>query len=680
MLRPYEPSLPLWWPVTRTNSLIVGVDTGGTYTDAVLLDAMSMEVLSSAKALTTRGDLSVGVSNALDLISEGLDPAAVALVSVSTTLATNAVVEGHGSPVLVVLVGFDAAMLERSGIQSAFNDVIIEQVDGGHDHHGNEQVPLDLDALRHILLARESKVRAVAVAAPFAVRNPTHELQVRDLVTETTKLPVTISSELSESLDAPRRALTAVLNARLLSKIADLVSAVGRSVEALGITAPVTIAKGDGSLAVADAVARRPIETILSGPAASMIGAGVLSNRTDFLLSDIGGTTTDVGQSIDGRPLLAPQGAMVGGWRTMVRAIDVRTTGLGGDSSVTTDGDRVVVGPRRSVPISLLGVDHPSVTTRLRAELADPESRELAALFVLRPIGATDTRLEFTSVEQRVFDRIGTEPISIAQATSGTVERRVLDGLAERGMVQLAGFTPSDAAHVLGIQENWSMEAATAAAEVMAWYTGLAVEDFCQRVWSETVRRSALAVLEVAVGDGLAAPTSDPVISAAVDGRGTLGRTRISIAPTDPVVAVGGPAGVYYPEVAARLSAELILPEQFAVANAVGAAAGYLAAHSTTEVHTDGPGLFRVVTHHGVETATDASDALATAHQRAEEIARAELAALATGLPAIGDTHIRTEVERHDAPDSVADEGLYFARVFTEVRARPFAVDATMST
>ncbi|MBT8240308.1 MAG: hypothetical protein KJN63_03695 [Acidimicrobiia bacterium] len=140
--------------MTRTNSLIVGVDTGGTYTDAVLLDAMSMEVLSSAKALTTRGDLSVGVSNALDLISEGLDPAAVALVSVSTTLATNAVVEGHGSPVLVVLVGFDAAMLERSGIQSAFNDVIIEQVDGGHDHHGNEQVPLDLDALRHILLAR----------------------------------------------------------------------------------------------------------------------------------------------------------------------------------------------------------------------------------------------------------------------------------------------------------------------------------------------------------------------------------------------------------------------------------------------------------------------------------------------------------------------------------------------
>jgi N-methylhydantoinase A/oxoprolinase/acetone carboxylase beta subunit len=570
-------------------------------------------------------------------------------------------------------------MLERSGIQSAFNDVIIEQVDGGHDHHGNEQVPLDLEALEHVLLARRSKVRAVAVAAPFAVRNPAHEQQVRDLVTSTTDLPVTISSELSESLDAPRRALTAVLNARLLSRIADLVSAVGRSLAELDITAPVTIAKGDGSLAVAEAVAQRPIETILSSPAASMIGAGVLSGRTDFLLSDIGGTTTDVGQSLEGRPRLAPHGAMVGGWRTMVRAIDVRTTGLGGDSEVTSELDQVAVGPRRAVPLALLGVEHASVVERLRAERSDPGPRELAARFVLRPLGAPDPAMDFSTIEQRVLDRVGTDPVPVADATTGSVERKALHGLAERGIVQLAGFTPSDAAHVLGLQDNWSSKTALAAAEVMAWYTGLAVEQFCERVWSETVRRSALAVLEVAVGDSFLGAGADPVISAAVDGLGQLGRTQVAISPSDPVVAVGGPAGVYYREVARRLSAELILPEQFAVANAVGAAAGFLAAHGTTEVHSDGPGMFRVVTHDGVETATDATSALALAHERAEEIARSELDLLARGLPAVGEVGLRTEVERHDAPESVADEGLYFARVFTEARARPFVLDATVT-
>ena len=112
-------------PSPGSSPQLLGVDTGGTYTDAVLLDAATREVRASAKALTTRGDLSIGVSNALAAISADLDPGAVDLVSISTTLATNAVVEGHGSPVLAILVGFDDAMVERSGIGSAFGDVII---------------------------------------------------------------------------------------------------------------------------------------------------------------------------------------------------------------------------------------------------------------------------------------------------------------------------------------------------------------------------------------------------------------------------------------------------------------------------------------------------------------------------------------------------------------------------
>jgi N-methylhydantoinase A/oxoprolinase/acetone carboxylase beta subunit len=130
---------------------------------------------------------------------------------------------------------------------------------------------------------------------------------------------VTISSELSSELDAPRRALTAALNARLISRIAILIEAVESAMKELGLHCPLMIVKGDGTLALAEAVARRPIETVLSGPAASLVGGRWLSGLDSFILSDMGGTTTDLGIVINGRPKVTEQGAEVGGWRTMVR-------------------------------------------------------------------------------------------------------------------------------------------------------------------------------------------------------------------------------------------------------------------------------------------------------------------------------------------------------------------------
>ena len=246
--------------------VLLGVDTGGTYTDAVLLDASDQTVIASAKALTTHDDLAIGVSNALRSITDDLVSKHVAFVSISTTLATNAVVEGKGSAILVLLVGFDDAMIGRTGIGAAFPDAVVVNVHGGHDHYGTELSALDLDAVRAALDQHAQDVTAVAVASTFAVRNPAHERTIRDVILAETELPVTISSALSESLDAPRRALTTALNARLLARISDLIGAVEYSTRALGIDAPILIAKGDGSLAAAEAVSRRPIETVLSGP------------------------------------------------------------------------------------------------------------------------------------------------------------------------------------------------------------------------------------------------------------------------------------------------------------------------------------------------------------------------------------------------------------------------------
>ena len=202
--------------------------------------------------------------------------------------------------------------------------------------------------------------------------------------------PVTLSTELSSSLDAPRRALTAALNARLISRVSNLIEAVQRAMAQLQIGCPLMIVKGDGTLALAESVVTRPIETVLSGPAASLVGAHWLSGLDSFIMSDMGGTTTDLGVLINGRPRVAPDGAELGGWRTMVRAIDVRTIGLGGDSEVLLGPQgKLSVSPQRIMPVALLGQRFPEVLAMLEADLADVDGgNSMQGRFALLPFGA----------------------------------------------------------------------------------------------------------------------------------------------------------------------------------------------------------------------------------------------------------------------------------------------------
>src|SRR5205823_10280174 len=148
-------------------SIFIGIDTGGTYTDAAVIVADRHQVVASAKAITTKGDLAIGVSAAITAaiaqLPETISVGDVALVSVSTTLATNAVVEGHGSAVGVILIGFDQGMAERAGIAKSFPGIPIAIIGGGHDHNGDELSPLDVPALERALARTSELVDAYAV-------------------------------------------------------------------------------------------------------------------------------------------------------------------------------------------------------------------------------------------------------------------------------------------------------------------------------------------------------------------------------------------------------------------------------------------------------------------------------------------------------------------------------------
>jgi N-methylhydantoinase A/oxoprolinase/acetone carboxylase beta subunit len=657
-------------------SFLAGIDTGGTYTDAVLVDAATGRVAAAAKALTTRGNLSLGVIEALERVIAvaGADAAAnVRLVAISTTLATNAVVEGHGSPIAILLAGFDAEMVARSKLVETFPQLPVEVITGGHDHNGDELAPLDEHAVEAVVRRHRDAVAAFAVASRFAVRNAAHEHRVRAIIErEAPGKPVTLSTELSSDLDAPRRALTAALNARLLSRIADLIASVDLARKRLGIDAPLMITRGDGSLARAETVALRPIETILSGPAASLIGAAKLTGLADFILSDIGGTTTDLAILKDGRPTITAKGAEVGGWRTMVNAIDVKTIGLGGDSAVSlTPAGRIVIGPERAVPLSLIASRFPNVIPDLTAELDETEGVSQHGRFVMLPLGSEGKAAPAAALsdrERQIMERIGVEPKPYGRLAISTSAARVLAGLARKGLVQIACFTPSDAAHVLGLQANWNREAALLGARLLYRAQAMRAPDLAgaeaisREVWRETVRLSGHAVLAAALDQPVARTGKpDPLLDAIADGRGRIGLVKLSAVPQTPVVAVGGPAKVFYDEVAKRLACEVVYPGHFDVANAVGAATGAVVGRAVAEVSGDGSGLFLVYTGGSVARFTSGASALAHAEETVR--AQAQAQAKAMGAGAI-DVAVKRDVTM--LPDSVNDDGVSHARVEAE--------------
>jgi N-methylhydantoinase A/oxoprolinase/acetone carboxylase beta subunit len=657
-------------------SYFIGVDTGGTYTDAVIIAVERHQVIAAAKAITTKGDLAVGVNEAITAAMAQLPEEAssrrISLVSVSTTLATNAVVEGHGSSVGVILAGFDQQMAARTGIAEAFPGIAVECIVGGHDHNGEEIAPLDVAGLERALARGSEQVDAYAVAAAFAVRNPAHEERARDIIAARTGKPVTISTELSSALDAPRRALTAVLNARLISRISLLIGAVEKTMRNLGISCPLMIVKGDGTMGLARRIALRPIETVLSGPAASLVGARWLSGRDDFIMCDMGGTTTDLGILAGGRPRISQQGADIGGWRTMVKAIDAKTIGLGGDSEVAFGIDsRLTIGPGRIVPVSLVAARYPELSAMLDGDLAETEGGSLLGKFVLRPFGGASpaATARLSPREAEVLAEVTERPRPIRKVALPAGAQRAIQSLKRKGLVQLCGFTPSDAAHVLGFQDNWSRDAAEKAARLLVRFRDMKtpgperLSQFCREVWGEVVRLTGRAILEAAFGGPIGGET---LVEAVCVGEGNVGLARVQISPTVPVVAVGAPVKIYYQEVGRRLGAEIIFPPFYEVANAIGAATSLVARAVTMTVEGDGSGLFRVHGPTGTRSFASAGAAIAEAEAAALALARQSVRE-AGGT----DPEIEVSIKRHLLPDTVNDDGLLSATVTAEAVGRP---------
>lgn len=558
-------------------SFSLGIDTGGTYTDGVIVDIATRKIVSKAKALTTKEDLSVGIDCCLRALDIQNYPD-IKLVAVSTTLATNAIVEGQGSPTGLIYMGAEPDEDIPAEIKS--------RVAGRFDIMGNLVDDIDKEEIKEVVEKMRGQVDAVAISGYASVRNPKHEQAIMDIVKKQLNIPVICAHQLTTSLGFTQRTITAVLNGRLISIIDDLIESIREVTSGLGINAPIMIVKGDGTLMTESMAKAKPIETILSGPAASVIGALALTDKKNGIVLDMGGTTSDFAELEDGRVRIRKEGAKVGGWFTRVKAVEISTFGLGGDSLIALDRKgNITIGPRKVWPLCILGAKNPGLIYEMKNFRRAGEfklfSEHEADCYIYQ--GSQREHI-LTEEESIMVNSLKERPHSISYL-AGLIRKDPetvdIDRLVDLGVVARAGFTPTDALHVLGRYNKWDRNIAVRGAEIISDRIGMSVNAFIRQVESMIYDKIAITSLQSIMDfeDGKLNVEDSPEAMKLINssfGRGGKSVINANISLNKPIVAIGAPAEAWIVPAAEKLKTEILVPEHADVANAYGAAIGQI--------------------------------------------------------------------------------------------------------
>jgi N-methylhydantoinase A/oxoprolinase/acetone carboxylase beta subunit len=566
---------------------VIGIDTGGTFTDGVLLHYESRKVVSAAKSLTTREDLKLGVIKVLKKLNIKEDYR-IKLVGISSTLATNSVAEGKARKVGLLLIGYDRELVEDYGLTEKLSAKNISYIDGGHNAQGVEAAPLDKEGIRKWIKSVESDVDALVLSSYFSPLNPQHELEAFDIVREESSLPVVMGHQLSTKLNSIKRAATASINASLVAVMQDFIQAVQNSLYELGIEAPLMIVRGDGTMMPYTEAVQKPVETVLSGPAASAIGGRFLARNGSGLVVDMGSTTTDMALVKDSRVVVSEEGAKVGDTDTAVEAAKIRTISIGCDSRISYNKKKeILIGPGRVRPLSQIAYHHPNVASEIHSlkntTLTRKNLYDIEYWYLHKPLD--EHTLENLNDKQRKVIELIQKPHRLSDLLSKAgvfhPSHLYLDGLIQQGKIECAALTPSDLLHVEGGMNMWSTETAFTATDYYCQVYGTNRKEFVEEVFNkivDTIVEEIIIFLACQNIDQSRMPDT-------IDGQ--WGRWMLQeILHSDsnflsidagsrfPVIGTGAPARHFLKRAAKSVHAKFVLPQFSDVANAVGAVSG----------------------------------------------------------------------------------------------------------
>lgn len=602
----------------------LGIDAGGTYTDAVIYDFSQNAVLAKAKALTTKWLYSQGIMEAVSSLPQiYLDQ--IDLVSVSTTLVTNAVVESDRRPVGLILM--PNGTQPPADLSHQPQAVVKGRTTIGGDITENIDADEIISVIRKMI--SHFHVEAFAVSGYGGSINPALELQVKEIIRRQTDLEVCCGHELSGSLNFSVRAVTAVLNAGVLPIMESFLKEMEVSISNAGIEAPILVVRGDGAV-MSESYAREfPVQTALSGPAASMAGAMFLTGLKEAAVVDVGGTTSDIGFIEDGRVAVCDDGARIGDWDTHIQAVEMLTTGLGGDSEIVFERLDWILGPRRITPVSWLGsvAGYTDLLSRGMASaaerLADWSESTVQLQYLYRTGKQPD--FEMTSRERAVYEDLEHGPLMIWQIRErlGTGSWRMIKtGRLESGYVlQRAGLTPTDLYHAGGDLSMWNSDTAITYLNLIAGTAGISADNLQKRIRDMISLKMGSSLLLKIFGDGIGA-------GSAIDDILNHGNDKMDIIPKFkvPVIGLGAPASLMMRDIMDHLGGQLTLCEHGDVANAIGAITSKVHVSRKASIAATSSGGFRI---HGIDGEDSHYESLDEAEKRCIEALAAMLRILA---------------------------------------------------
>ena len=544
----------------------LGVDTGGTFTDAVIVDLDDMTVIAKKKSPTTHHDLSIGLYNSVDAVlsSTDIDPSEIVSVSISTTLATNSVLEGRGGKVGLILIGWDPMEPVHFGED---RQVFVK---GGYDVRGRAKASMSLEEVTNAINDIAKDVDAIAISGLFANLNASQERKVKELAIKLTGLPTIAGHELSSELGVGLRAETAVLNGKLIPIVSKFFDDVVKTFREKGINAPIMVYKGDGSVMTVEQAKLYPVQTILSGPAASSMGGKIISGYENFIMVDIGGTSTDIAVMEDGYPQIQFTGAKVGGWRTRVKAVDMSTIALGGDSKISIDGSTFTFGPMKVTPLCIFTERHPEIIPNIMhtnifdhyilredADLSDLTEREKIVVDGMRGKGAMN-RMDVMNAADGLWD--------IDDELKSLVSRRV---------IEMASMTPTDLMVYSGVLEAGNRDGSVAGVHAVAEVTGMTERQAATMMIGEARISVAQAILNKLIDDSMRTKWRNEETAMFVRRMASFKKDtdafsmvpRISV----PIVGIGAPSKFLMVDLGQRLGTPAEFPDNYDVGNAIGA-------------------------------------------------------------------------------------------------------------
>ena len=336
--------------------MLLGLDVGGTFTDAVIIDGH--RVVASAKRRTTKDNLMQGIGEALDAVLTGCNTSSIEQVTLSTTVVTNTIVEEKEQVVdLYVVTGPGRNVDDIFPVSPIY-------LQGYTDHRGIVVESTPLNAVRDIakMVQSRSGTDLAAVSAKFGVRNPQEELSITEELKDKYNT-ISNGSLLSGSLNFPRRTISAYFNSAVTPVFTIFKRNVEEALSIRNIKAPLHILKADGGSLPMEHMVSRPVETAFTGPAATVLGLSALGTigEEHTVALDIGGTTTDISLWKHGKPLMTKNGVSIREYPSAVRSFAVTSVGIGGESVVRIVAGKITVGPERVGPSVALGGTEPTL-------------------------------------------------------------------------------------------------------------------------------------------------------------------------------------------------------------------------------------------------------------------------------------------------------------------------------